>query len=162
MPVKDDEIMGLIDTIGEHYRTNIGNRYIRSAFRTLPLSQHAWAMIESLTEKSEYYTLQGYHFDELYDRIMAMAEFIYHSRKEIAPRLRNLLSYGGVPPVGNERVLRDMAVNNFASNLSILGDMVNKLYAMTVEADNKAHARGTPIHKRTRGLDEIGRYLVPK
>ncbi len=162
MPVKNEEIMSLIDTIGDHYRTNIGNRYIRGAFRELPLSQQAWNLIESVTEKHQYYTLQGYHFDELYDRIIALSEFIYHARKEIAPRLRNLLSYGGVSPTGNERILRDMAVNNFASNLSILADMVNKLYTFTVETDMQQHKSGKPVYKSYKGLEEVGRYLVPK
>lgn len=162
VPVKNNDIMTLIERIGEHYRTNIGNRYIRAAFRELPLTQQAWSMIESITEKSEYYNLQGYHYDELYERIMALAEFIYHARKEIAPRLRNLLSYGGAVPVGNERILRDMAVNNFGSNLAIMADMVHQLYSMTVDIDINEHKGRTPAYKQIPGLSEIGRYLVPK
>jgi hypothetical protein len=164
MQIKDSDVMSIIETIGGHYRTNIGNRYIRSAFRVLPLEQRAWALIESVTEKSDYYVLQGYHFDELYERVLALAEFVYHARHELQPQLRMMLSGGGgsALPAGNERILRDMAVNNFASNLSIMADLVNKLYTRVVELDVDAHQHRAPVYKSIKGLDEIGRLLVPK
>lgn len=163
MQIKDGEVMSIIDSIGAHYRTNIGNRYIRGAFKVLPMDSSAWNAIESVTEKSDYYELQGYHFDELYERILALAQFVYHARRELQPQLRMMLSgssSGGVP-TGNERILRDMAVNNFASNLAILADLVNKLYTRTVELDMEANRHGRPVYKTIRGLDEIGQYLVP-
>ena len=163
MQVKDGEIMSLIDSIGAHYRINIGNRYIRGAFRVLSIDDHTWSAIESVTEKAEYYALQGYHFDELYERILSLALFVYHARRELQPQLRMMLSgsYSGPLPSGNERVLRDMAVNNFASNLSILADLVNKFYTRTVELDEQAHRGERPIHATFKGLDDIGHYLVP-
>ena len=164
MQIKDGEVMSLIDSIGAHYRTNIGNRYVRGAFRVLPIDANCWNIIESVTEKSDYYTLQGYHFDELYERILALAEFVYHARRELQPQLRMMLSSTatGSIPTGNERILRDMAVNNFASNLAILADLVNKLYTRTVELDMEAHRHGSPVYKSAKGLDKIGEYLVPK
>jgi hypothetical protein len=117
--IKDGEVMSIIDSIGAHYRTNIGNRYIRGAFRVLSVDPATWNTIESVTEKSEYYALQGYHFDELYERVLALAQFVYHARRELQPQLRMMLkSSAGAIPSGNERILRDMAVNNFASNLA--------------------------------------------
>lgn len=164
MQIKDGEVMSLIDSIGAHYRANIGNRYVRAAFRVLPLDAASWNIIESVTEKSDYYTLQGYHFDELYDRILALAEFVYHARRDLQPQLRMMLSASAsrAIPTGNERILRDMAVNNFASNLSILADLVNKLYTRTVELDMEAHRHGRPVYKTVKGLERIGEYLVPK
>ena len=164
MQIKDDEVMSIIESIGAHYRTNIGNRYIRGAFRVLPLAQASWNVIESITEKSAYYSLQGYHFDEIYERILALAEFVYHARRELQPQLRMMRSSSATrsAPVGNERILRDMAVNNFASNLSILADLVNKLYSRVVEMDIEEHRHGRPVYKTLKGLNEIGQYLVPK
>jgi len=164
MQIKDGEVMSIIDSIGAHYRTNIGNRYIRGAFRVLAIEQSSWNIIESVTEKSEYYSLQGYHFDELYERILALAEFVYQARRELQPQLRMMLSSyaSGSVPTGNERILRDMAVNNFGSNLGILADLVNKLYTRTVELDIEAHKHGSPVYKSVKGLSEIGQYLVQK
>ena len=164
MQIKDGEVMSIIESIGAHYRTNIGNRYVRGAFRVLSIDQNSWNIIESITEKSEYYALQGYHFDELYERILALAEFVYHARRELQPQLRMMLSSyaSGSVPSGNERILRDMAVNNFSSNLSILADMVNKLYTRIVELDIEAHPHGRPVYKTIKGLSEIGQHLVPK
>ncbi len=163
MQTKDEEIMDLIDTIGQHYRTNLGNRYVRNAFSVLPLDGKQWGLIESVTEKAEYYRYQGYHLDELYDRVLALARFVYHARKELQPQLRARLStYSSGPgPSGNDRILRDMAVNNFDSNLSILADLVNKLYSRAVELDMETARGRTPVYKSMRELDELGTYLVP-
>lgn len=163
MQTKDEEIFNLIDTIGQHYRTNIGNRYVRNAFSILPLDAKEWSLIESVTEKAEYYRFQGYHLDELYDRVLALARFIYHARRELQPQLRARLStYSSGPgPLGNDRILRDMAVNNFSSNLSIFADLVNKLYSRAVEVDTELARGKMPVYKSMRALDEIGTYLVP-
>jgi hypothetical protein len=163
MQTKDKVILELIDTIGEHYRTNLGNRFIRNEFTVLPIDAAVWSLIESVTEKAQYYTLQGYHLDELYDRVLALAQFVYHARRELQPQLRARLTARtkGPAPGGNERILRDMAVNNFAPNLSILADMVNKLYTRVVEVDMEMHRHKTPVYKNYSGLDRIGAYLVP-
>lgn len=163
MQTKDEEVMNLIDSIGQHYRTNIGNRYVRNAFNVLSLDQHTWNLIESVTEKAEYYRFQGYHLDELYERILALARFVHHSRRELQPQLRARLStYSSGPgPLGTDKVLRDMAVNNFGSNLSILADLVNSLYTRTVEIDIASSKGRIPVYKTIAELNEIGSLLVP-
>jgi hypothetical protein len=160
---KDEQVLSLIESIGQHYRTNIGNRYVRNAFRFLQLEDKEWALIESVTEKAEYYEYQGYHLDELYERVLALARFVYHARRELAPQLRaRLSSYSSGPgPLGNDRVLRDMAVNNFGANLSILADLVNELYERVVRIDDDSSRGRKPVYATMRGLEEIGTYLVP-
>ncbi len=162
MQTKDESLIKLIDTIGEHYRKNIGNRYVRSSFNALPLEQKEWNLIESITEKADYFYHQGYHIDELYDRVLALGRFIYHARRELKPHLRARLatSIGSPAPRGNERILRDMAVNNFGSNLSILADMVNELYTQTTRIDRELFGRGKPVLDRYPQLSELGSYLV--
>ncbi len=159
---KDEQVLTLVDSIGQHYRTNLGNRYVRNAFSILPLDAKDWNLIESVTEKSDYYRYQGYHLDELYERIYALALFIHHARTDLAPKLRAILSnYSSGPgPLGNDRVLRDMAVNNFAANLGILADLVNELYERTVELDDASSRGRTPVYATMRQLEDVGRYLV--
>ncbi|HUX49478.1 MAG TPA: hypothetical protein VMW73_01710 [Spirochaetia bacterium] len=165
MQIKDSVVMTLVEHIADHYKRNVSNRFLRPALMRIQIDAHTWEMIESLTEKSDYYQLQGYHFDELYDRILALAEFIYHARKDVGPNLRALLSTSGGGRVGalsgNERVLRDMSVNNFQSNLSVLSDLLNKLYVTVVELDDKTNKQGTPVHRTISRLKELGRFLVP-
>ena len=160
---KDEQMMQLIDTIGQHYRTNIGNRYVRSALRTLQLDQKEWDLIESVTEKASYYQHQGYHLDELYERILVLGRFVYHARKELQPKLRMLLTApsSGPSPVGTDKVLRDMAVNNFGSNLSILADLVQQLYRRAVELDDQMTRPRAPVHTTMPELKNLGGYLVP-
>jgi hypothetical protein len=155
--VRDAQAIRIIERIGEHYRTNISNRFIRPALLQLSLEKQCWDSIEVLTEKLEQYRYQGFHLDELYRQIIACARFVSVTRRELVPSLRNRLSGGGSP---QDRVLRDMAVNNFASNLQLFADMVNELFICLVELD-KAEAKGKrPLYMSIPELQDVGRLLI--
>jgi hypothetical protein len=158
MQIRDAQIVRLIERIGEHYRTNISNRFIRPALLQLPLEKQAWDLIEILTEKIEQYRYQGFNLDELYRQIAAAARFVALTRRELAPSLRNRLSGSGSS--GAEKVLRDMAVNNFASNLQLFADLVNELYINLVELDKVDSKGHRPLYMQMPELSDIGRMLV--
>jgi hypothetical protein len=160
MQVKDAYIERLIDRIGEHYRVNIANRYIRPALLQLPLEKQAWDLIEILTEKNDQYQYQyqGYHLDELYQQITAAARFVALTRHELLPGLRS--RFGTASYSGSDKVLREMAFNNFASNLQLFADLVNELFIKLVELD-KIDSRGhMPLYIQMPELSEIGQLLV--
>jgi hypothetical protein len=158
MQIRDDRIVRLIEHIGEHYRTNISNRYIRPALLQLPLDKQAWDLIEVLTEKVEQFQYQGFHLDELYRQIAASSRFVALVRRDLLPGLRNRLS---IPDAaGPNKVLRDMAINNFGSNLKVFADLVNELFVRLVELD-KANSKGhMPLYLQIPELKEVGRHLV--
>ncbi len=157
MQIQEPEIVRLIERIGEHFKTNISNRFIRPVLLQLPIDKQSWDLIEVLTEKIEQYRYQGFHFDELYRQIAVAARFVSLCRKEIVPTLRSRLSGGGSGP---EKVLRDMAVNNFASNLQLFADLLNELYVKLVEIDKRESKGRIPVYKQMTELQEIGRLLV--
>jgi hypothetical protein len=157
MQVRDAQVIRLIERIGEHYRTNISNRFIRPALLQLPLEKQAWDLIEVLTEKIEQYRYQGFYLEDLYRQIAAAARFVAITRRDLAPSLRNRLGGG---PAGPDRVLRDMAVNNFSSNLQLFADLLNELFITLVELD-KIDSRGhRPLYLQIPELQDIGRMLV--
>ena len=156
MQVKDQEVVRLIERLGDHYRSNISNRYIRPALQHLPLDNQTWDLIEKLTERSEQYNYQGEHLDDLYRQIAAAARFTALARKDLAPTLR--LHLGSGP--GTDKVLRDMAVNNFLSNLKILADILNELYLKLVALDKEDSTGRVPLYLQMPELNEIGRLLV--
>ena len=159
MLVKNPDIYALIERISIHYTNNLGNRYLRQAFMSMSLDGRTWELVAGVTDKFKYFSTQGFHLDELYDRIIALARFVYSARTEAAPNLRTLLaSTGGA---GQDRVLQDMAVNNFASNLGILSDLVNELYILTVDTDKKLNGAANPVFKGFPELQNLGRYLTP-
>ncbi|MFO8063671.1 MAG: hypothetical protein R6V29_03460 [Spirochaetia bacterium] len=164
MPVKDNETLTLIERIGDHFNANLYNRYLRQAYGSMTLDQHSWSIVENLMDKSNYYELQGYHYDELYDRVLALARFVYHARREIQPHLRSILQRAGGAPGGdpNERILRQMAVNNFASNVNVLSDLTNRLFSRVAELDAEEHKNDRPVYQRIPEVQELGKYLVPK
>lgn len=157
MQIKTPEVYSLIEAIGHHFKNNISNRFTRGALSMLILDNATWNQIEELTEKSDNYRYQGYHLDELYGLILAMARFISAARKQGSQSLK----YGNIDKLSaQDRVLRDMVVNNFSSNLNILADSVNKLYVKIVEIDKENSAGHQPVFARFPELGELGRYLV--
>ncbi len=160
MQLKSPEILSLIESIGEHYRTNISNRFTRRALSSMTLDPGTWNLIETMTEKVEDFRYQGYHLDELYSQILAMARFVYQARHQILPSLRFLASAGNERLNPSDRVFRDMAVNNFAPNLKVLSDKVNELYVKVAAIDKEMAGQKTPVYSQIAELREVGRYLI--
>ena len=156
--ITDPQIVRLVERISEHYRTNISNRFIRPALLQLPLEKQAWDLIDILTEKVEQLRYQGFHIDELYRQIVACARFVSLSRRELVPILRSRLSSGN--SMGSDRVLQDMAINNFGSNLQLFADLVNELYINLVEIDKRSSKGRRPLYMSIPELQDIGRMLV--
>ena len=156
MQIRDAQIVRLVERIGDHYQTNIANRFLRPALFQLALEKSTWDLLETLTEKLEHFRYQGFYLQELYQQILASARFVSLARRELVPNLRNRLS----GDVGSDRVLRDMAVNNFGSNLQVFADLVGELYQTLLKIDIHKAKGGKPIHESIPELIEVGRLLA--
>ncbi|MEW5815776.1 MAG: hypothetical protein AB1798_10345 [Spirochaetota bacterium] len=167
MTVQDPEILKVITKLGEHYRNNINNVYIHKLLLRLDISSSNWELIANLTQASNLILSHEYRFDELYERILAIAQFVYRARKNLLPNLKSSLSGWTAPfasktsPGGDrEKLLRDIAISNFPSNVGILSDLVHELYMKTAEYDKKQHHPKPPVYEKMPELKEIGKLLV--
>jgi len=145
--------MRLIERIGEHYRTNISNRFIRPALLQLSLDKMTWNQIETLTEKFEQFRYQGLQLDELYRQVAAAAKFVSATRREVAPSLRARLS--SERTAGADRVLKDMVVNAFSANLTQLAEMLGELYERLKELDVTYTKDRLPLYQQSSEFDNI-------
>ena len=163
--LRNEEIFKIVEKIRDHYHTNLNNRYIRKALLLMKVPRGTWDAIARLTEKTDFYKIQGYPYKDLYEQIHAAATFVHHAKLEVAPRLRELLS-GGTETVfsrekgGEDKVLLEMAINNFPANLGVFSDMIDSLYVKTVEQDKADHPNVRPVYERMPELKEIGRLLI--
>ena len=112
--------------------------------------------MEILTEKIEQFRYQGFHLDELYRQIIAAARFVSLARRELVPNLRYRIS----GDAGSDRVLRDMAINNFASNLHVFADHIGELYQNLLRIDNHRAKGKRPIHESIPEMVEVGHLLT--
>ena len=157
MPIKDPDIFRIVEKIGDHFLNNVSNRFIRKALVILELQQAEWDRLENLTVKSDYYKQQGFQFDELYEMVLAAAHFIHEARTKMLPNIRGMLAQGSTD---QDRVLRDMAAQNFGVNLEILSDLINELYLKTTSIDKASHEKKRPVYERIPELKDLGRLLV--
>jgi hypothetical protein len=154
--IKDAHVIRLIEQIGDHYQTNISNRFLRPLLLQLQLDKNTWDQIELLTEKIELFRYQGFHMDELYRQISACARFVELARHNLIPSLRSKLS---AVPGGPDKILREMAASNFVSNLRVFAELLHELYSVLVEMD-KADSRGKqPLYITVADLHIVERLL---
>jgi len=153
--IKDAQVTRLIERIGEHYRTNISNRFLRPVLLQLQVDKATWDQVEVLTEKLELFRYQGFHLDELYRQIAACARLVEVARNKST--IRNKLS---AIPIGTDKTLRDMAVSNFSSNLQVFADLLNELYVILVDIDKQDSGVNQPIYSQIPELYNIGSLLV--
>jgi hypothetical protein len=155
--IKDPDIFRIIEKIGDHFLNNVSNRFVRKALVVLELPQSEWDRLENLTNKTEYYKQNGFSFDELYEMVLAAAHFISQARQKMVPNIKGMLAQGGTD---KDKVLRDMAAQNFPVNLAILSDLINELYMKTTELDRAEHEKKRPVYERIPELKDIGKLLV--
>jgi hypothetical protein len=156
--ITDDSIVRLIKQLVDHYRTNISNRFIRPALLQLPFDEILWNHIESLTERFDQLSYQGFNIEDLYRQMSALTKFVYAVRREIAPSLRYRLGNNYVDKT--DKLLRDLAINNFSSNLQVFAGLLFELYNKLVEVDT-ADAKGKrPIYKQYPELEDIEEKLM--
>jgi hypothetical protein len=94
--------------------------------------------------------------DEVYKQIAAAANLVEAARREFIGNLRNNLVTNGS---GADRVLRDMAVNNFSANIQVFADQVSRLFLALVEIDKKEARGRRPLYARMPELRDIGQKL---
>jgi hypothetical protein len=157
MQIQDPQIIRLIDRIGQHYRSNIANRFIRPFLLLLPMDNTAWNAIEDFMEKDSQFTYQGYELEDLYHQLAAAAQFVFYSYRDM-PGIRSRQDIGHSLS-GPDRVLREMALNNLNSNLKVLADLLYELYIKLVELDKAKNPRN-PIYSQIPDLVDIGHRLV--
>lgn len=165
MPIKNGQILDLIDHINTHFIRNINNRFLRKAYMVMKLPQGVWETLEGIDEKASYRKLQGYQFEEIYDIILAGAAFVHNARHDVKPRLKSLVDGSkfssfthGDKPGASDKILREMAVSNFDSNLSIFSDQINELYLKTVNLDKATNKKC--IYEKIPELKQVGQLLI--
>jgi hypothetical protein len=155
--IRDSQIIRLIERIGEHYRTNISNPYIRPVLLQLPLDKSTWNHIETLTEKYDLFRYHGLDLDEMYRYVASAAKFVSATRREVAPGLRYRVDAN---TSGSSRVLRDMAVNTFSANLELLAEMLCELYYRLKSLDITFAKDGKPIYEQKPEFDGLDDLLM--
>ncbi|MDR2070104.1 MAG: hypothetical protein LBP81_01615 [Treponema sp.] len=150
----------MVEQIGDHYRNNVANRFIRPILFQLPLGEEQWELIEMLTEKTDQFRYQGFLLNELYREIAAAAWFVALTRKEIIPSLKRRIEKDRVSDC--DKVLQDMTVNAFSNNLRVFADLVYQLYDCLVEIDEE-NAKGLqPLYAQLPELQDIDAFLTAK
>ena len=157
MHVKDIIIMTQIERIGVHFRTNISSRFIRPILLQLSLEKEVWTYLEDFTEMHTHYQDQGYSLEELYRQVIFAARFISVTRRELVPNLRFRFNNN---PDSPDRILRDMAVNNFASNLKVFAEMISELYANLLKIDKKNTKNRRPLYLSMPELEKVESMLA--
>jgi hypothetical protein len=167
MLVKDPDIANILAKISEHFKNNITNRFLRKALLVLEIPQSTWDRLDGLQERAIYGKVDGYQLQELYEIVICAASFIHLAKKDILPRLKGLvqgnaasvLAKGGKEPE-SDKILREMAISNFSSNLGIFADMVNELYVKSIALDKEANKNRPSIYEKIPELKQVGQYLV--
>jgi hypothetical protein len=167
MLVKDADISNIIGKINEHFKNNITNRFLRKALLVMEVPQSIWDRLDGLQEKAMYGKVDGFQLQELYEIIISAATFIHKAKKDILPRLKSLVAGNMTAILSKEgketesdKILREMAISNFSSNLGIFADMVNELYMKSIAIDKEANKNRPCIFEKIPELKQVGQYLV--
>jgi hypothetical protein len=154
--VRDPAVLSLAERIAEHYQANIASRFIRPVLMQVGLEKPVWDLIDELTVRPERY--REFAMDELYREIAALARFVAVVRRDLVPNLRNRVGTGGTS--GQEKVVKDLAVATFPSNITVLADYLNQLFDILVKMDQADVRNGRkPMYPQMPELIDVKRNL---
>lgn len=156
MPIKEASLFKVVEKIGNHYRTNIDNRFMRNTLARLELQRGDRDHIDVIANLPDYVRMQGFEFYDLYEKILALARFTGQVQREVLPMLPKASSRSGGT---QEEILRNMALSTYAANVNILVDMVQELYITTVDLDKRENG-ANPVYRQIPELQNIGNLLV--
>jgi hypothetical protein len=155
MQVTDAAIVELVEQISDHYQANIASRYMRPLILQLPIDNETWDAIDSFVGNTERLQYQGFALEELYRQIIALANFIDITRRQLLPGLRNRAA--GI--LGPDKVLMNMSVNTFPSNLTVLAEKISLLLKKLLELDKREAKASPPVYIRFPDIQNIAVLL---
>ena len=155
MQVKDAAIVGLVEQISDHYQANIASRYMRPLLLQLTIDKETWDAIDSFIENAERLQYQGFAPEELYRQIIALANFIDITRRQLLTGLRNRAASISGP----DKVLMDMSVNTFPSNLAVLAEKTSFLLKTLLKLDERDAKVSPPVYIRFPDIQNITTLL---
>jgi hypothetical protein len=135
MQVRSPELFQKLEKLATQYNSNIASTYIKSELPSLTLSRRDWDEIELITVRQELFRHQGYHLDELYLKLLALARLVKQARVQWGSSLKNLVSIRYANRPASERVLAEMTAANFMPNLAVLADIIRDLYELARKED---------------------------
>jgi hypothetical protein len=148
MLVQNTILFHQLEKISQHYRQNVANPYIKPEFYRLHLDKNVWNLIEELTERNQTYRQQGYHLDELYRMLWAVALFIKVARSQLVDQITAIIKSAYRTKKNSDQLIAQMSAENFAGNLGLLGQMVYEAFTTLTQIDEQ-NAKGIkPIYKR--------------
>lgn len=162
MLVQSADIWKLINKIADHYRNNVANKFIRPEFRVLKLESRVLDNLDDFASRgASGLRSQGLHLDDLYHLILSLGRFVKTCRVDLLPQVRRSISLGHGRRSPQEKLLADMAANNFPSNLNVLADLVNDLFVAAQAEDQRLSAGKKPASAAIPELKDFGSLLVP-
>lgn len=135
MQVRTPELFQKLEKLAAHYLGNVASQYVKAEFPNLTLSRRDWDEIELITARQELYRHQGYHLDELYLKLLALARFVKQARTQWGSNIKNLVSIRYSGRSSSEKLMAEMVAANFPSNVSVLAEMVLELFYLTRKED---------------------------
>lgn len=159
MLVDDRVIAEIVVRIGKHYSENIATRFLRPLFAQILSDTELSRRIVDLTEHSEDFVIRGFHLDDLYYNIIALARFIYLVKRDVLPNITSLAE-SSMKEASADVVYRTMAFSNLEPNLSLLASLLLDLYHTALEYDKKMAKGRKTVASRIPHLSEIERLLT--
>lgn len=149
MFVQDVEILGIMLRLSKHYTQNIATRFISPFLISVHSDSTMDSRIFALTDNPVDAIERGLSLDELYLQINAMARFIDEARSTIIPFMSSPLVDRSLGLSANEqqKILRDMAISNFAPNIDILEQYTKELFEAVIRFDKDNSKEKTVYEK---------------
>ncbi len=146
MRIPDSGVRGILDEIRDHFSRYLYHQLLRRAFTGLDVSRSSWQQIHNVVDGDLAALSDGSTASptELYETISAFVEFTRACRLQVCGRIRELLGTS-IGWSAEERMLRDITIGSFDTNLARLNGLVRTLFLTVVPVDREQNGEQAVI-----------------
>jgi dsDNA-binding SOS-regulon protein len=158
--LKDKVLFELIERLREQYHVFLSNKYVKKYLYEADIPRNVWVDIEDVFGSIQHYEAAGYDIKGLYDKILALVEFLTTLTRRVVPRMQNEDRMRVSTLAENDQVVYQMTINNAPGNVKAFSQHLSGFYERLKALDTQINGPDAMILNRDEAYRSIERLLT--
>lgn len=158
--VSAEDIKNAVKDLQIHFNNHVNNKYVKNMLLRVDEPVGVSQRKDYLLKGDLYYIDSKGAIEDLFLGIMATLEYTDIISKDVVPRLA-MTNADFVPTNPNERVLCQMTLKNYPTNINIFYKKLVDFFWMLLDYDNFLFPH-SPAHEKVKGFETLHKICEEK
>lgn len=155
------DIKSKINQLRHHYNTYLNNKYVKGIMMKLDIPHTIHRDMDYILLSEIVYIDSKGSLNDIYTGIKAVIFFIKDIELKILPNIQGYVDAGKNSYSGNEGILYQMAIKNFAMNVETFTKILEELFVMVLDYDSNTFTKNE-VYKGLRDYNDLDLFFKSK